>query len=341
MTTHVLDLVKFSATSMLKAYEKVDMPAGWLSNILKFGSFPVSTRFVDIPVNQLNIGMIAAAEWGAMGRQTSGSPDLKVHRLGLLYTPCTDTLGSESIQDLADINNPRALLNIRRAINNKLRIMKLQHTATDEFMKWGAVHGKIVSADGTEVTNLFTEFGVTEKVISLDVANANADLGVKLEEINAYVEETLMGETTSGLVLPLGGTIFDQFIAHASFKDAFADDLGKAMIRKDLSKGFTWKDIKVVRMNEQAAYRNPVNGNTTLNRFVPLTEGRIIPLGTANAFTYHPGPADSISGANTAGRGGFNISTARGDHDKYVEIHTHSSQLYLNRRPDLSVKVTQ
>lgn len=73
-------------------------------------------------------------------------------------------------------------------------------------------------------------------------------------------------------------------------------------------------------------------------RFIPATEGRAYPTGTANTFGDFVAPADFNSTVNTLGQE-FYAKSKPGEWDRGIDILTMSCTMPICMRPEVLVKV--
>jgi len=228
------------------------------------------------------------------------------------------------------------MMQVQTLVNQVLTTARNKHDLTLEWLRWGALKGSILDADGsTEIYNLYTEFGITEKSVDFLLGSADTDVRGKCMEVVRHIEDNLLGDRMSGIRAEVSQEFMDKLTKHANVKAAFANYMKAAdMLGGDVRKDFDFGGITWTEQRGQATGTDGV-----AKRFVAAGDGRAFPMGTGETFKTYVGPADFIETVNQLGQ----IYYAKMEVQKFGrgwDIHTQSNVLPMCMRPAVSVKLT-
>lgn len=235
------------------------------------------------------------------------------------------TIFADEVQGVRAFGSEDATESVQAVVNERLADLRAMHEVTLEHHRIGAIKGLILDADGSEIFNLFTEFGVAQQTFELDLASNVRNQAVQIQRM---IEDELGASPVSGYRAFCGDHIFDEIIAASSVLASLSAQESQAM-RVDLRKGFdyggiTWENYR---------------GNTGGTDFVADGEAYIVPEGT-NIFTTYFAPADFMEAVNTIGLPLYAKLVEDKDLNRWVKIHSQSNPLALCLRPRAVVKVT-
>jgi hypothetical protein len=217
-------------------------------------------------------------------------------------------------------------------VNDELAAMKTYVDVTREYRRVNALHGQILDADGSTVlTNLFTEFGITETTVDFAFTTATTDIRGKCLDVKREIDKGIGGSAVVTEVRAIcGATWFDALTSHATVKAAYdnweaaADRLGG-----DMRKGFTFGGITFEE------YTATVSGNA----FVNASQARFFPIGQGLYEEYFA-PADYVEAVGTIGQE-FYAKSALRKMEKGIDLEVQSNPLPIAFFPLALVKGTQ
>lgn len=293
--------------------------------------FPVkgiTGRTVLVEERNGTLALIPSAVPGAPSAQNIG-PKRKVRSFVVPHFPLDDFVLPESVAGVRAFGTSDTLETVAGRLNDKLADMRAKHDATHEHLRIGALKGKILDADGSELYDLYDEFGITQKSIDLVLGTAGTDVLGKLTEAVRHVEDNLGGESFTGnLMCEISPELFDKFIKHDKVKELYLGyQAAQDKIGGDNRRAFT---VRNVTFHE---YRTQV-GTT---RFIAAGDGHAYPQGTRSTFATLAAPADFNEAVNTIGQPIYAKSEAR-KMGRGVDIHTQSNVLPICYRPAVLVR---
>lgn len=240
---------------------------------------------------------------------------------------------------------PQEVANVRAAfgsgpevladvLNEKLETARMKHDITLEHLRVGAIKGNILDADGTTVIyDLYSEFGITEKVVDFVLGTAGTDVPAKCREVVRHIEDNLLGEVMSGVRCLVSPEFYDGLVAHDSVKEIYLNwSAAQERLGGDLRSGFT---VGGITFEE---YRGNATGTSGNVKFIPAGDGRAFPVGTTQTFRSFVGPGDFN---DTIGKLGqlYYARTEPSKHGRGYDVHTQSNPLPMCMRPAVLVRV--
>jgi hypothetical protein len=236
------------------------------------------------------------------------------------------TVMADEVQNIRAFGSESAQEAVQDVINERLTTLRQMHEATLEYHRVGAIKGLILDADGsTPIYNLFTEFGIAQQTVEIDLAG---DLRAQAVAIQRLSEEELGADAVTGYRAFCGDDFFDEFIAAKSVKDSLKFQ-ESALLRTDLRSGFDYGGITWEN------YRGRVGGVD----FIPTAEAYVVPIGTS-IFSVKFAPADFVETVNTFGLPVYAKMFFDAELNRWAKVHTQSNPLALCLRPRAVIKLT-
>lgn len=325
----------FSAMELTDAINVVPNKYGRLQQLNIFPARGVRTRTVAVERQNQSLNLLPTVPIG--GPATKGTVSKRdLRNFTIPHIPHEDVVLAEELQGVRAFGSENQLRAFQDLVNEKMMTMRDKHAITLEYLRWGAITGQVLDADGSTLLNLFTEFSVTEKSINFALTTSTTEVLTKIHELKRHMETNLFGETMSIVHVFCSPEFFDALVTHASVKEAY-------------------KYFRNTQTALSADYRNrfehagvvfeehvgvTTNAAGTEKKFIAANKARAIPLGTQNVFKTYFAPADFIETVNTPGMELY-AKQRRMDYDRGIEVHTQSNPLPICLRPQLLVELTK
>ncbi len=291
---------------------------------------PISTREVRIDLVEGKLVLLDFRPVGSPG--SVGDPeDLKTKSFSIPFIPHDDVVLPTEVQGVRALgtNDVETLQNL---VLRKLRAMRNKHDITHEFLRSGALSGKIMTPRGAVYIDLYADFGIEEKVVVFDLNNAATEVLVKCQEVSRHVEDNLGGDVMAGVYSLVGKTFFDKLIVHPKVKDEYQRWRQGEFPGKDYRRRFEYGGIVFEE------YRGRAKDNAGQTRvFIAEDEARFFPVGTADTFRQYAAPGDFNETVNTLGEIVY-AKIRPVEMERGYKLHTQSSPLPLCLRPQTLVK---
>jgi hypothetical protein len=331
----MLDIFNNEAFSTLELTNAINVVPNQFGRIGEIGLFaPKSTRTTSVAV-EFNNGVLnlipAGTRGGPANLNKTGKRQLK--NFNIPHFPLEDQIKAEDVQNIRAFGSENELEQVQDVVNDRLIEMSRKHDITREWLRAGALRGTIMDSDGSVLLNLFTEFGVTEKVVDFVLGTAGTDVAGKCREVSRHIELNLKGDTFNGVHALCSPTWFDKFVNHATVKDAYAFYLGMNPLREDVRRRFVFQGIV---FEEYLGSATDADGNE--RKFIVEGDVRFFPLGTTSSFFDYSAPADFMETVNTLGLPKYAKQAIDAKFARYVDIHTQMNPLPICLRPALLVR---
>lgn len=196
------------------------------------------------------------------------------------------------LQGIAAFGQESAAAPAATVINDHLQELKNSIEATREFQRVGALRGKLLDADGDVLCDLFKEFEVGQKKITVALSNKDTNVRKACLDAKRFAESKLGGVMVTGFRSLCGPEWFDAFVDHDKVKAAFANyQEAQDRLGGDVRSGFTFGGIQFIE------YDVTVSGQ----RFIPVDVAQVFPV-AKGVFRMFNAPANYNEAVNTLGQ---------------------------------------
>jgi len=337
MIENPFDSTGFDLATMTEAINLLPNRYGRYQQSGLFTVEPVSTRVIEVDELDGTLNILPALPVGAPPTE-SKHDKAKSRFFKIPHIPHKDTIKAEDIQNARrpggyDLETLSNLIMVREAR------MRMNHAITLEHLMAGALRGIIYDYDGTTVLyNLYTEFGITQKVLNFVFTTATTAIPTVLRNVKRHIEDNLRGDVMDKVYCDASEEWMDAFLEHPTVKEVFLGHqaaLKKAGIGGDARQDFEFEGII---FNEYRAKAPGKNG--TLKRFIPADEAIFYPGGTTETFKVHNAPANRLDTVNTPGLPLYAWQTME-PNQRWIDLFSEANPLTICRRPGTLVKATK
>ena len=125
----------------------------------------------------------------------------KVRSFTIPHIPHDDVILPEEVQGIRAFGSETELQTVAGVMAQHLQTMRNKHAITLEHLRFGALKGQILDADGSVIYDLYNEFEITPKTFTFNITDPANGWDVKKAclDVVRYVEDNLQGERMSGL----------------------------------------------------------------------------------------------------------------------------------------------
>lgn len=331
----------FKMSALADAINVVPNSYGRVRELGLFRTKNLPTTNFQIEFKNGVLNLLNTSVRGGHGGTVGKSPKRNIRNYSVLHIEHDEFIYADDIQNVRAFGSEMQLQSLQELMNDKLETLAGKFDITEEWHLVNAIQGKLVDADGTSLFNGFTDFGVTEKSVNFDFANASADMGLKLMEVVRHMEDNLLGETMTGVQALVSSGWFDSFTTHASIKEAYKYYAStQEPMREDTRRRFVHKGV-IIEEYRGSATHLASDDTVTTRKFIADNKARFFPLGTRQTFQAFNGPADFVSAANKPGqRLAVKMLPDPSGKDKFVGVHAQTNPFWLCTRPALLVEGT-
>jgi len=323
----------FSMSSLTAAINLLPNRYGRLEQLGLFPPKPVRTRqiMVEEYAGQLNLlPTRAPGSPGTLGERGRR----RLRSFAIPHIPHDDVVLPDEVQGLRAFGSETESQAVAGVMARHLETMRNKHAITLEHLRMGALKGKILDADGSELFDLFAAFEIGQQTVSFDLGAAGTHVKSKCAAVLAKIENNLRGEFMSSIHCLCSPEFFEALTGHAKVEKAFENWQNGAILINDVRAGFTYGGITFEEYRGQAS---DANGST--RRFIAPGEAHAFPLGTVDTFATYFAPADFNETVNTLGQPLYAKQEPR-QFGRGTDLHTQSNPLPMCHRPGVLVKLT-
>jgi hypothetical protein len=286
----------FSMASLTAAINLIPNRYGRLEQLNLFPAKPVRTRQILVEEYAGRLNLLPTRAPGSPG--TVGERgQRKLRSFVIPHIPHDDVVLPEEVQGLRAFGSETEMEAIGGVMARHLETMRNKHAITLEHLRMGALKGKILDADGSELIDLFDAFEITQETVSFELGSGGTNVKAKCAAVLTKIEDNLKGEFMNGVHCLCSPEFFAALTGHAKVEKAFENWQNGAILINDVRAGFTYGGITFEEYRGQAT---DINGNA--RRFIAAGEAHAFPLGTVDTFATYFAPADFNETVNTLGQ---------------------------------------
>jgi len=291
----------FTSRAMTQEVRKYPKRYGLISAMNIFPLEPITSTFVQVTNENGVLTVVPAAERGAPGSKTKRSrQDMKIFQVP--HFPVEDQILASDLQDRKIVvGGQEVAANLPGELAKREHEAARRHAITAEYVRMSAMKGIVKDGDGTTLTNLFTDFGVTQKAIDFVLGTAGTDVRAKDEELRAHIEDNVLGESVTGVECFVSSEFFGKLIDHAKIKALYESSPDVKDLREFYrlkTGGISGRVFNPFGGVTYIEYRGSAPLTTGSERFIAANEGHAIPSGTMNLFSTFAAPADTLDEVN-------------------------------------------
>jgi hypothetical protein len=323
----------FNMTSLTAAINLLPNMYGRTEELKLFPQKSVRARNICVEERNGVLSLLPTQIPGSPG-SIGSSEKRKLRSFTIPHILHDDVVLPEEVQGIRAFGSETELQAMANVIVDHLQAMRNRHAITLEHLRMGALKGIVLDADGSELVDLYSEFGITPKVVSFALGTATTDVKKKCLEVIRHIEDNLRGEYMTSVRCLVSPEFFDAFTSHKNVKEAYERWQDGAALRDDMRSGFTFAGITFEEYRGQAT-----GSDGAVRKFIAEGEGHCFPVGTSESFVTYFAPADFNETINTLGLPLYAKQCSR-KFERGTDLHTQSNPLPKCLRPGILVKLT-
>lgn len=262
---------------------------------------PLASTFVQITQDQGTLQVLPAKERGAPGT----NPDRKRQTPRIFqvpHFPHEEQILAADLQDRKTVLNGQEVpANLADETAKRLAEIARRHAITAEYLRVQALKGVIKDGGGNTLTNLFTDFGESQKVVDFVLGTNGTNVREKDEEVRAHIEDNLLGDSFDGVEALVSPEFFSKLIKHPEVEKFYTSSPDVSQIRlleRYRNAGITGRVFNPFGGVTYIEYRGSAPVSSGTEKFIAANEGHAYPTGTTNLFSTFGAPADSLDEVN-------------------------------------------
>lgn len=291
----------------------------------------VSTVNITVEKQGNTLALVQTTPRGGPGVQnTKDNRDIRI--LPTRRLAVEDTITADEVQGVRAFGSESDLDSLVAEVDRRMMRMERNLSITEEYHRISSIKGTILDADGSTITNLFTEFGVSqiaEVDWDLDAASpASGALDKKCKAVIRLIEGELGGLPYTGIRTLCSSAFFDDLIAHPEYRASYLNWPDAAKLRA-LPGGRVVREVSFGGITFEE-YTGSIGGTA----YVAADKAHTFPEGVPEMFLSIYAPAEYFDTVNTMGLPRYvRINPDGNDPDHKRTIRMQSQVLHLNTRP--------
>lgn len=318
----------FSVVSLTDSINKLKFLPSRIEQMGLFSEMGVATTYVSIEEREGRLGLVPTRD-RREGTNLNIADRATMRIFKIPHIPLDDAILPDDVQDVRAFGSSDALAAPSQIVTQRLTSMRNKLAVTKEYHRIGAIKGVVLDADGTTVIHdLFDEFDITQEVVGFDLGNSSADVIVGAMLVKDAIEDALGAATYDHIHAFCGRDFFEDFVTHASVKDAYRLWRDGEFLRTDNRyRGFEYAGII------WEVYRGKIGDES----FVDPDVAQFFPVGVPDLFKLYHGPGNFMSAANTIGLPYYARQSPL-PNDRGIGLFTETNPLAMCTQPSVLVK---
>lgn len=340
-----LDFVRdprYSVRALSDAIIEIPNEYSLLSNLGLFPEKGIRTTYVEVEKKQGFLNLIPTSERGSPA-PTKKKSARNTRVMKTLFMQQNDVIRPSDLQNLPEFGSDMFFEAFEDELDERFIELQRGYRQSHEFMRWGALRGDVVDADGSSVLyNSYTEMGESQQSVDFKFGTTSSDtIMAATKTARRYMARNLLGETMKRQIAFCHPEFFDNVTNHPAITEAYKHNAGQGRpnpLLEDLGVTYFQHGTFIfIEHDGFATYVDPDDGTTTEHQFIPDNECIIVPMGTQQAFRSYFSPGEMMDAVNMPGQSMY-VSMKELDHGAGLEIHTESAPFFLVQKPRLVLR---
>ena len=320
----------YGVLPMSEAINRIPSVPTLIDELGIFKKTMLTTTYVNVENKGGALTLVDAVPRGTAGMPVSEQRG-KTRTFSCLHLPKNDVVRADDVQNVRSFGSTNSSETVAQKVADKLLAMKSDIDYTIEHLRLGALKGKLLNADGTELVDIYKEFGITRPQHTLKLTGKDAHVGKELDTLLSDIRQKRLGEMVRGWAVLCGMEFMQKLIYHPSMQEIYLR-FKEAQVYRDgqTNVAFEHMGIKFIQYDHKF-------GNSQSN--IADNEGILLPLGTSTTFREFYAPADMNATVNTKALE-YYASREKLPHDKGWSLHAQANPLPMLLRPELVATLT-
>ena len=324
------DNSKFGIKALTAAINTVDPNPTQIRDLGIFTPQYLTTTYVDVENRNGTLRLVQSQERSKAGAPVADKPRT-IRTFNIPHLPINDVVRADDVQNVRAFGTTQAET-VQEKVTDKLADAKNNLEMTREHLMLGALCGKILDADGSELYNIYNEFGLTRKTYDWALDTNTTEVGAVIDKTLAEQRAKLKGAYVTGWVALCGIDFLAALKYHESIKHMYERYRDGAAYREGNGINpieFEHDGIKFIH------YTGDFGGNAAK---IKPEEAILLPVGN-KLYAEYFAPADMNETVNTRALP-YYATREKLPHDMGWSLRAQSNPLPLVLRPELVATLT-
>jgi hypothetical protein len=329
----------FRARELSAAINLVPIQWGLIGEMGLFTDKSIRGTGFDVELKGGVLQLVQSSQRGTpLPGQARGKRKLKgfkTERFGL-----KSKITAEDLDGIRAFGSETELKQVSEDVAERQTDLKGSLDITREYLRSGALQGKVLDADGSVLVDLHDEFGIEKKSVDFNFGSGATDIHEHCRQVTRHIRRNLLGDVSTGVRALMHPEYTDKLMGHADFKERYKyyqNAHGGDPLRDDVSDGF---DFGGIRWKEYLAEAGvPQEDGTVVTRtFVPEGEAMFFPVGTRQTFKQFNGSADYLDMINQPGQPFYSAVFPDRQEKRFVDVEAMMQTIPMSLRPGVLVR---
>ena len=214
------DNSKFGLRALTRAIGTLEATPTQIRDLELFKPVYLSDTKVDIERQDTTLKLVQAKPRNGGTPDTVPVKNRNIRTFRIPHLPVHDSVLAEDVQGLRAFGTTEAET-VMAKVEAKLADGKQNLEYTREHLMLGALLGKILDADGSEIYDIYKEFGLTRTSYDMKLSTASTEVGRQIDEALAKQRSELRGAAVTGWVALCGFGFIEALKYHKSVKPLY------------------------------------------------------------------------------------------------------------------------
>lgn len=323
----------FSMVELTAALKDIDYQPGTLSAMNIFTKKGVRTESVAMERQAETIRLVPTTPRGSAptpnrGRNPRNIRDFRGVRLAL-----SDRITASEIQNIRAFGSETELKQVQTEVAERMTEMRNDMELTKENMRLGAVQGIVLDADGSELYNWFTLWGITPPASITFNFNTLVDgkFREKCAQIIREMARAAKGSwvnTQSRVTALCGDVFYDNLVRNAEVRETYKGWQAAASLREEV--GAPWEIFPFGGI-DWMNYRGTDDDSSTVG--IKPNEVKLFISGARDLFMEIYTPGEFFDTINQPGQEVYALTIPDDKRNAFVDVEEYSYPLFACTRP--------
>lgn len=318
----------FKSSTLTAAINKIDFIPGRAGEVAFVGAGEgIATTSAQIEVSGETLSLVQTQVRGAPV-QNVGANKRSVKSVAVPHIPLEATIRADEIQNVRDFGSESLISGAANVVNQRMSKMANRLDLTVENLRLGALKGKVLDADGSELVNLYTTFGVSEpSQVNFALTTAGTDVRTKCANVIRSMKKNakMSMPSTARVHAFAGSNFFDALLSHASVKDAYAC---YALAERRLGSSYVHGIFEF-----GGIFFEEYQGSDDGSVGIASDEVQFFFANAPGMYAEYYAPGDFLEAVNTIGLPRYAKMATDDRFNRFVELHVQTNPLPICLRP--------
>lgn len=318
----------FKSAALTAAINRIDFIPGRAGEAAFIGAGEgIATTSAQIEVSGETLSLVQSQVRGAPVQQVNGNKR-SIKSLAVPHIPLEATLRADEIQNVREFGSDGLITGAINVVNQRMNKMANRLDLTLENLRLGALKGRVLDADGSELVNLYTAFGVNEPTqVNFALTTAATDVRAKCASVIRTIKKNakMSMPSTARVHAFAGANFMDALISHVNVQNAYS---GYQAAERRLGASYVHGIFEF-----GGIFFEEYQGSDDGAVGIASDEVRFFLANAPGVYAEYYAPGDFMEAVNTIGLPRYAKMAADDRFNRFIELHVQTNPLPICLRP--------